>query len=319
MTIIAKPRHRLKTEYYVYFDDWTGEILSVGMSNRDDTPAPYIITNDIAAHKIVTGIESDAAYIVSSKSSHEQKLIHRDDYFSLLQQEENLFLVPESKPLEWDIGISLYTKNSQLVITANHKIIDKLVSYNHQIVEKDNQVHLKLYLIQKNNPDNMIKTVSVKLSELVNNGKVVVDISDVIASVDIYDISILTRRYFENYYFETVSEHFIHTDNTKTNKANYWQLVSSDGDAHMSLTQYGNTIEVKNDVSADQLSSIGMNSKYMSFYLVDDTPDQYIAKMAVDISKLRMGNIQRFNVDFDIMDVNIMYHHSRLKVKKRKQ
>jgi hypothetical protein len=50
---------------------------------------------------------------------------------------------------------------------------------------------------------------------------------------------------------------------------------------------------------------------------VGDSPDEYHDNLTVNVSELRMGKTTKFIIDFDIMDMNIIYHNQLLKVNKR--
>jgi hypothetical protein len=321
MTITARPRQQLKSKFYVYYNDWTGEIISIGRSEQINSPAPYIITDDDNARKIVQGFANDNDFVVSSDRHREQKLLHKNEFLQLRKQEDSLFLLPEKRLHDWDIRVILYEENNQLVVEANRDMIYRLVSHTNRRVLLDSRVYFDFFLIRRDDPDYMIKAVSVDAETLVNQGKVNLDISDVIPYVNVSDISILTRRHFENYYFEILSDRFVDAiDQEAENRLRQtWQHVGVGNDAHIVFTQLNDRVEISSLVSAEQLTDAGMHYRRMPFYVVGNTPDEYLATFEVDIAKLRMGQKETFAVDFDIMSTNIMFHNPALKANKRKK
>lgn len=321
MTIIAKPRQKSKPKYYIYFNDWTGEILSVGSSLRTDTPAPYIETEDPIARRIVQGTEADKNYVISSDRRHEEHLVKKSEYLQLRKQEDSLFLLPIHARHDWDVRVRLYSENDMLVIEANRDMINRLIAHNiRREILIDTRVYFEFYLVRSNDPDYLVKIIDVDAKTLINHGKVALSISDIIPHVNLNNISILTRRYFENYHFEVLDDRFIDSIEQEQEqlKNQLWQFVNAGVDAHIDFKQQGEIVEISNIVSAEQLNDIGVHQRRMTFYIVGQTPDEYLTKFSVDIGKLRMGQKEKFSVDFDIMDANILYHNPALRVNKRK-
>jgi hypothetical protein len=130
MTITVSPRQRSKPKYFVYYNDWTGEIISVGTEPRADTPAPFLETVDDAAGQIVRGEVNGQNYIISSDRFLEQRLIHKNEFLQLRRQEDELFLLPAAATDGWNIRARLFTKNKRLVIEANKDMLGRLVAHS---------------------------------------------------------------------------------------------------------------------------------------------------------------------------------------------
>lgn len=318
MTITVKKRQKSKPKYYVYYNDWTGEILSVGTTLRKDTPAPVLETEDGAAARILQGKASSDQYIVSSDRHHKERLVEKSHFLQLRKQEDNLFLLPNQPMQHWDIRATLYKENSVIVFEVNNEIISRLISHNMQReIILDSSVIFEFYLIKNNEPDFLAKTISIDAKTLINHRKISFSILDILPVIRLDDISILTRRHLENYYFEILDGKFIDTSDSESEQKQNWQLVQADIDAHLELTQHENIVSVSSVVTADQLTDAGLYDRRMCFYLVGDSPDNYMAKMEIDVTRLRMGQTQKFAVDFNIMESNIMFHNPALRVNKR--
>ena len=53
-------------------------------------------------------------------------------------------------------------------------------------------------------------------------------------------------------------------------------------------------------------------------FITGQTPDHLISSFDIDIDSVLDGKTLKYQIDFDIMDVNIMYSMPRLKIRKRK-
>ena len=321
MTITVRQRKRSKPEFYIYYNDWTGEIISVSTSSLSNSFAPCIVTEDPNAQKIIAGEINEQNFVISSDRYGEQKLMRKNEFLQLRKQEDDLFLLPEKKNADWNIRARLFLKNNRLVFEANKTMLSRLVAYS---IGKEIKLNVRatfdFYLIKRDRPDALVDVYSIDAESLINYGYVVIDIKHVLMHSAISDLQLLTRRYFENYYFEIVNDAYVEPEEAsdQNEKALSWRTAKTDGDAHLSFVQRGKYITVTSKVKAEQLDDLGLHNLTMNFYVVGETPDQYHGTFDVDISRVRMGQEEKFEVDFDIDEVNLMYRNPYLKVDKRK-
>lgn len=321
MTITAKRRQKRNPKFFIYYNDWTGEIISIGHSLRKDCPAPYIESNDINAAGILSGDLNEQNFIVSSDRFNEQKLIRKNDFLQLRKQEDSLFLLPRQKLQDWDVRAKLYLRNYKLVFEINQKKLKKFVSHSvDREIKLNARALFEFYVIRRDRPDFLIEAFQIDAGSLIKYGAVCVDMDYVLSKVGLDDISILTRRYFENYYLEVLNDFYIETDQLEqTRNDNYWGHANNSGEGHISFTQHGNIVSVRSLVLAEQLDSIGIQDREMPFFIVTDSPDHYIGTFDVDMSRIRVGRTMKFEVDFDLEDVNIIHRNPSVKVIKRKE
>jgi hypothetical protein len=315
MTVTIQKRAKSNPQYYVYYNDWTGEIISVGHAIRNDITAPLLVTQDDIAHQIIKGNDSDQNYVVSNLP----ELVSKSEYLRLRICEEALYLLPNHKLEEWDIRVKLY-KNKMLVFEVNQAMISHLVAQNiRREIQIDGPDNLEFHITKDGDPDYLIQTISFALSDLIHNGQIVHHIGDVARYSNPYELSFLTRRYFKNYYFEVTDAEYVDTSLVTTiNLPHIWQAVKNQTGSHLAFTQYNNCVTLSSNISAEQLTASGVLHRHMTFYVVGDSPDMYLAEFSMDMSRLRLGHQERFLVDFDIDDVNIIYQNPTLKVTKRK-
>jgi hypothetical protein len=177
----------------------------------------------------------------------------------------------------------------------------------------------KFYVIRKHMPDCLLKVIDVDVKVLIKQGHVTASLTDINQFAGLNDIAIMTCRQFEHYCLAVTDNKYVDNDiatvlRTKDKK---WQVVQTDIESHIELSQTGNQIEIKSIVNTDQLTATGLHQRQLIFYIVGDSPDEYHDNLTVNVSELRMGKTTKFIIDFDIMDMNIIYHNQLLKVNKR--
>ncbi|GEM_PF-5723868 len=314
MTISVTPRIKPKPNYYIYFNDWTGEIISVGCNPRSDSLAPFIVTDDKNAYRILRGQAAGTNYVIDN-----DQLVAKNEYLRLRNKEDKLSIIPQIKIKEWDIRVRHYTKNHYLTFEVNKDMVHKLIKRNMQNeILLNEKIDFKFYVIKNNNPDYLLKTITIDAMELINSNCFAAPMDDIIRHITASKVSVLTRRQFKNYYFESFDEDYVKPKEIDDHRWSHKiQCVTDDADSHVSLIQDGKYVDIVSLVSAEQLTSAGLYYRYLPLYFTGKTTDHYISKHIIDVNKLRMGNKERIAVDFDIMDVNILYQNPALKLNKR--
>jgi hypothetical protein len=321
MTITLQSRQRSSNKScYIYYNDWTGEILSVGHSVRPESPAPYFQCEDLAAQEIIDGTKSDKNYIVNIDVEVGAHLAKKSKYLQLTQKEQVLYLLPEKVLPVWDIRATIYKTNATLLIEINHDMVSRLVAeHRRHEASMNDDVVFKFYVIRKHMPDCLLKVIDVDVKLLIEQGHVTASLSDLNQFAGLNDVAIMTCRQFEHYCLSVTDNKYVDNDiatvlRTKDKK---WQVVQADIESHIELIQTGNQIEIKSIVDTEQLTATGLHQRQLVFYIVGDTPDKYHDYLTINVSELRMGKTMKFIIDFDIMDMNIIYHNRLLKVNKR--
>lgn len=288
---------------------------------RPECPAPYIESTDKNAADILNGELSDNQFIVSSDRFNEQRLIRKNEFLQLRQQEDSLFLLPEHRLTEWDVRAKLYLRNHKLVFEINRNKLKKFVAHTAEREMKLNARALfEFYVIRRDRPDYLVETFQVDASSLIRYGSATVDMGYVLSTVGLDDISILTRRYFENYYFEVVNDVYIEAEQSEYQRPdNYWNLAATEGNGHIAFIQRDNIVTVRSLVGAEQLDDLGIHEVKMPFFVVTDSPDHYVDTFEVDISRVRVGQPMKFQVDFDLDSVQIIHRSPGIQVIKRKE
>lgn len=320
MTLFVTKKLQRNLTYFVYFNDWTGEILSIGTQKRDDTAACFIETQSDIAAQIIRGEATDFEYLVDITDFANSSIIHKNEVLRIRQQEDQLFLIPKFHMNQWTIRIKLYTENKKILFEVNEEFLRNLVSFNvSNQIKVDKPTLLEFYLTLKDNPDYLIETYQLDLGELIEHKSCVIDVPELTRHANLSSFNFLTRRYFQNYYFEIINDSYIENKPAERNtKRLKWNWVSNDEIERIEFVQENNSLVITSLISPQQIDNAGIKENYMDFYVVGKTPDHYLQTIRVDMSKLRMGQQLKLIMNHDIDNVNIMYKNEKLHISKRK-
>jgi hypothetical protein len=321
MTITLQSRQRSsKKSCYIYYNDWTGEILSVGHSFRPTSLAPYFQCDDLAAQDIINGTKSDKNYIVNVDTDNTAHLVKKSKYLRISQKENVLHLIPEKVLPVWNIRATIFKTNATLLVEINTDMVSRLVAeHRRHEASINDDVMFKFYVIRKHMPDRLLKTIDVDVKKLIEQGHVAISLTDINQFAGLDDIAIMTCRQFEHYYLSVTDNKYVDNGVATALQSNgkKWQVVQPDIESHIEIIQVGDKIEIKSVVNAEQLTATGLHQRHLIFYIVGSTPDEYYDCFTIDVGKLRMGMVMKFTINFDIMDMNIIYQNQLLKVNKR--
>lgn len=319
--ISVKTRQRKQPKFYVYYNDWTGQIVSVGRREIEDAKAPFIVTDDPVAQRIMSGEANEHYYTVAMTRNDEFEIMEKDETVRLRELEEELFEVPRVKLENWDVRAKIYTKNKKIVFEINDNSLRRLSSFKlRRDLKVESEHSLQFFITERNNPDKLIETVDIEPVALLKSKNICINAEDLLKYINLNDIGILTRRQFENYYFELVDDKYIETDlDTNVYKNDQIHRAEYVDDCHLSFVQTDTSLILKSNVAAEQFDDLGLYDRFMTFYIVGATPDEFIDRIHINVAKLRIGQPIKFQADFDIDDVNFVYHNPKLIVGKQKQ
>jgi hypothetical protein len=188
--------------YYVYYDEWSGEIKSISGKYKQ-LDFPHIITEDETASKIMLGILNPKKYVVTDLVDG-LKLLPKTDVLAIKKAEDVFTKIPRVKNfIDSDVNVILYKNDFKIEINLNqdtiYKMTGKRFNKNHNISNESNESNIILYLIKKNNPSVLIETIKINVIDIITNGYKILDVSHLQNKLNLEDIDVLTRRIFKNY------------------------------------------------------------------------------------------------------------------------
>ena len=287
---VTKRFNDTPTEYYVYYNTWNGEISRISTSIEEDNKEPYVVTDDVAAARILSGKIQISDFIVSfvDDNSNNLSFMKKDNVLRLRSSELRLHQIPKTPLADWDIKLQIYKQSHKLQVEINPNSIKKLTSFTykkHLEISKDSD--LTLYVIKHNNPEFLIDTIEIDPVELLENGNIIYNISDVTKYTTYDDIGFITRRCFKHYYLEVLDSKLISEQaKLKKYRKNYICPVVTDNTGHIEVLFSDNDIVFESKVAPNQLGLIGLFDESFDVYVVSDTPDGYQGTLSVDMKNI---------------------------------
>ena len=302
--------------YYVFYNEWDGEITSVTRRLPDDHyDTAYIHSTDEVARKLLRGEVNERDYIVSFVDEETLSIIKRDDKLRLRSSEKTLHQLTTTPFTTWDIRVKIFLKNNKLLLEINPNSISKLtrLTFKKELMISQ-ETDLDLYLTKYNDPSFFLEKLTVDPAELLDAGNILYDISHINQFININDIGILTRRCFKNYHVEVIDDslNIVQNSLVKNKSFIHERAFHNFPFPHISIEQQDSTLLVKLMVSVTELEDHGVFEKKLKLYVVGDQPDEYYGEMHLDIEKLKQEKQLVLPIDADLTDINLLYNKRRL-------
>jgi hypothetical protein len=315
-------RQNSDTKFYVYYNEWTGEIVSTGRSLRKDVNFPYITTSNTLARQILNGRINHRNYMVTfSDTVDNLDVVKKDNVLRLRNQEQALFLVPNTRKDKWDIRAKFYTVNHKMTVEINPDSVRQLANFTvRSQLRVENARNLNLYLVRRNQPDYLIEVFEVDPLDLIQNEILSIDISSIVKHTSYDNMTLLTRRNFENYHSEVLNTKYLPREKAAgLARSNTIHVAKDYADSHIAFEQADDRLLVSSSIDAKNFADHGLHQQYETFYVVGKTPDEFIGQIDVDATRLRKEGIEHFEMNgLDINDYNIIHRNDRIRVAKRK-
>lgn len=282
-------------KYYVYYDEWTGEIKSI-TGKYKQLSFSYIVTEDETAAKIMMGILNPKKYVVSDLVDG-VKLVPKSDVIAIKKAEEVLTKIPRVKNfIDSDVNIIFYKNDYKIEVNLNQDTIYKMTGKrfnkdNNQIVSNDN--FLIFYLIKKNDPNYLYDTVKIDPVDIVLNGYKLFDVSHLQNKVSLDDIDVLTKRIFKNYGLK-IKQNYVNIDyhTRRSNKRTHTIIHKSTEEwSTFSVSPSTEGWIIKSNFSNPQEQKI---YKDLKIFLTGKDPNTLLDKIIIPYDQI--GNFKEYIV-----------------------
>lgn len=282
-------------KYYVYYDEWTGEIKSI-TGKYKQLSFSYIVTEDETAAKIMMGILNPKKYVVSDLVDG-VKLVPKSDVIAIKKAEEVLTKIPRVKNfIDSDVNIIFYKNDYKIEVNLNQDTIYKMTGKrfnkdNNQIVSNDN--FLIFYLIKKNDPNYLYDTVKIDPADIVLNGYKLFDVSHLQNKVSLDDIDVLTKRIFKNYGLK-IKQNYVNIDyhTRRSNKRTHTIIHKSTEEwSTFSVSPSTEGWIIKSNFSNPQEQKI---YKDLKIFLTGKDPNTLLDKIIIPYDQI--GNFKEYIV-----------------------
>lgn len=202
-SIVITTKKSKSIDYYIYFDEWSGEILLVS-TDKLERSDPFLKTQDLLARHFITGESNHKNYYVFVDYDGTPELVKRSHVFKLSQAENDLFIIPRNQK-NWDIEVKIERQTNLLTVQINTRAIAHMLRFvKRASLKVEGERNLNLYVIKRNQPDWLIDTIEIDAAELIKHGVVTYDVRSILDDVDYDDIDLLTRRNFREYTLKVI-------------------------------------------------------------------------------------------------------------------
>jgi len=189
-------------KYYIYYDEWTGEIINITNKYKASTN-PHLLTEDNTAAELLMGHLNPKKFIISD-TPNGTVLIEKSAQLRLKAEEDKLSKVSEIPlTIDREINIIKYINSFMLEVNISNDAVWKLTGRraNRKFSKKENVNNsvIYFYITEKNNPLKLLKTIKIDPIDLINKGYQLFNLSDLQNVIGLNNIDILTRRIFKSY------------------------------------------------------------------------------------------------------------------------
>jgi len=205
LTLLTNKTERKEpTKWCVYFDEETGDVITVTSKPHESVQYPYLKTTSDYARKVLMGIEDPRKFAVVDLSEG-HKLIERGDVLRLREAENYLTRIPINNNLTHDVNIIFYVNSWKMEVNFSQETLYKMtgrrkfrdIKIN---PEKEGRYDkITLFLIKENDPNFLIDTIEVDPAELIVNGYLLFDMSSLRNVCGLGEVHVMTKKIFKHY------------------------------------------------------------------------------------------------------------------------
>ncbi len=191
-------------KWCVYYDDDTGEVLTVSNRELDEVKSPHFFTENDDARKILMGILDPKKYSVLEIDDG-MILAEKSAVLRIKEAEQSLSMIPVNDKTKADVNIVMYINSWKMEVNFDQDTLYKMTGkrYFKQATinpEKDGRYdNVILYLIKDKDPNFLIKKIVIDPGELIEQGYLLFDMSPLRNICGLGEMSILTKKIFKTY------------------------------------------------------------------------------------------------------------------------
>lgn len=287
-------------KYYVFYDEWSGEIYSVGNKFKDNGHS-VLLTEDNTAAEILLGHLNPRKYIVNDTPSG-TFIMAKSDSLRIKAEEDQLSKIVEvPNTVDREINIITYIESMKMEINISSDTVLKMVGRN--VNKKFSQAHnennttLYFYIVAKDNPLHLYKTIEINPIDLINNGVVTYDLYDLSTKVALGDIDVLTRRVFKSYGLKKKTTYVtLDYNRRKVTKRNMISIGSEES-AVFTVSQANCGWIVRSNFQDPEEVKIYSD---LTFYIVGDSPYELKGSFTLPKTELGWGRETSIKTDADL-------------------
>lgn len=297
-------------KYFIYFNEWTGELTSITNKKKENLTDPYIITDDNTAAKLMMGELNPKKYTVADLTNG-YTLIPKDDALRIKRAEDQLSLVPLIKTaVNADVNLIFYVSDYLLEINLSQDVIYKMTGsrFARKFNSDDNvnKSNFEFYLIAENNPFHLLGVIEIDPIQIFNDGYVLLDLKHLKTKMPVRDIRILTKRIFRDYGLK-FKENYVTVD-YKTRKSTSrfkTQVFKKD---YKSWTTFSISPSTEGWIFRCNFDDPHEHKIYkdLKIFLTGDEPTELLDRIVIPFNKLKKDNEFMVKTQVDPLTCNML-------------
>jgi|TARA_B100001094_G_scaffold21416_2_gene18099 hypothetical protein len=197
-------KEKAPKKWCVYYDDDSGEVITVTNRVLDEIKSPHFFTENDDARKILMGIQDPKKFsILETEDSF--ILAEKSAVLRIKEAEQSLSMIPVNDKTKADVNIIMYINSWKMEVNFDQDTLYKMTGkrYFKQATinpEKDGKYdNITLYIIKDKDPNFLIKKIDIDPGELVEQGYLLFDMSAFRNVCGLGEMSILTKKIFKTY------------------------------------------------------------------------------------------------------------------------
>jgi len=285
-------------KYYVYYDEWSGEIINVSNKYKK-SDNPHLLTEDNTAAEILLGHLNPKKYIVN-RSVDGEFIMSKSEALVIKSHEDRLSKIAEtSLSIDMEINIIRYIESMKLEINISgdtlYRMTGKRFNQKFSKALNTNNSVLYFYITEKNNPLRLIHTIELDPIDLINNGYMLYDLSEYTNVIGLNNIDILTRRIFKSYGLKTKTKYTtVEYIKRKNSRRNHKEIYSTADESTFTISNSTNGWIFKSNFKDPHEAKIYSD---MKIYITGETPFDLVDSIVIPFTE--MGNFKEFNIHTD--------------------
>lgn len=308
--LVSAVKEKPIPKYFVYFDEWTGEITSITNKKKSQLTNPYIVTEDNTASKLMMGELNPKKYIIADLTNG-YTLIPKNDALRIKKAEDELSLIPIIKnTLNVDVNLIMYVKDYLLEINLNDDVVYKMTGsrFARKFNSEDNinKSQFEFYLIAENNPFFLLETIKIDPIKLFNDGYVLLDLTHLKTKMPIREIRIITKRIFQKYGLK-FKENYVSVD-YKTRKSTSRYKTRPFNKDYKNWTTFSVSPSTAGWIFRCNFDDPHEHKIYrdLKIYLTGDEPTELLDRIVIPFEKLKKDNEFIINTHVNPLTCNML-------------
>jgi hypothetical protein len=288
-------------KYYVFYDEWSGEIHSVGNKFKDIGQS-VLYTEDSTAAEILLGHLNPRKYIVNDTASGTFIMAKKDALRIKAEEDQLSKIVTVPLSVDREINVIAYVDSMMLEINIHNDVVLRMAgnNINKKFAKAHNQNNtiLYFYIVQKNNPNILYKTIKIDPIDLINNGYVLYDLYDLSTKVALGNIDVLTRRVFKSYGLKTKNRYVsLDFNKRKTSKRNTIHITDNNPEAAFIVSQSTKGWIFKSNFTNPEEIRIYSD---LDLYIIGKSPNELRGRIKIPKTELGYGKEYLVNTTVDL-------------------